>query len=244
VFSTAGATLASPLTFTIDNTQSYGSFALETPEGLQITSPQTPNSDTTSLSGTLNVNVTATSIQFLSTSDTQFALQAVDQAPLPGGSPGTAPAQFGLDVSLPTVASGVVAARSYVGDSTSGVISLVGTSFDASQVTLDLPVGITDYNLTILENPISGSIDTNFPALNELTDGTLTLAGGMYTLNFPYRVSGPINVSGLTIINVYSGQVVATAVVPEPSSLALFVLGVIAVSFLRRRGCRAIRHDL
>ncbi len=101
---------ANVLTFTIDSSQSSLSLSLYTTDGTLISSEQTLGSDTTSLSGTFDVDLTSTTIEFLPTGDTQFALQPVPQAPQPGGSAGTAPAQIGLNVDLSPIASGVVAA--------------------------------------------------------------------------------------------------------------------------------------
>jgi hypothetical protein len=215
------------LLFTIDSSKSSLTLGVETLDGTPITTAQTPGSDTTIASGTAKIDVTPTTIQLLTTADTQFALQPAAQSPLPGGAAGSAPAQFGLTLSVPGVASGVVAARDYVGDATSPVVALSGTSFDASQVTLDLPTGNTDYNLTVLGNPVVGSFTDNNPALNTLTGGTFTASGGVYTLTLPLLVKGPATVGGVTLNAVYSGLIVATAMVPEPGTLALAALGAV-----------------
>ena len=235
LFRAAGASLASELTFTIDSALSQLSFSVETSDGTQISSPQTSGSDTTSLSGTVKVDVTSATVQFLSTGNTQFALQSLPQSPLPSGASGAAPAQFGINVSIPGVGGGVVAARNYLGDVTSGPIPLAASSFDANQVTSNLLVGNTAYNLTLFGNPVVGSIDTNFPALNMLAGGTLTSAGGVYTLTLPLLVKGPVTVSGITVVDVYSGQIVATAVVPESSTLALAAVGLLGLAAWRWR---------
>ncbi len=226
----ADASLAGELSFTIDSALSHLTFSLETTGGTQITTPQTLGSDSTSLSGTMNVDVTSSKIQFLPTGNTIFALQTLPQAPLPGGATGTAPAQYGLTVSIPGTGSGVIAARNYLGDATSAPIPLVGSSFDASQLSSNLVVGNTAYNLTVLGSPVIGSIDTNFPAPNTLSGGTLTMAGGVYTLTIPMLVKGPVTISGITVDNVYSGQIVATSPVPEPGSIALAALGLIGLA--------------
>jgi hypothetical protein len=232
---------ASPLTFTIDSAQSHMSFAIETTGGTQVSSAQTPGSDSTSLSGTVKIDLTATTIQFLTTADTQFALRPLAQAPQPGGAPGTAPAQYGLNLSIPGVGGGVIAARNYLGDVTSPPIPLAGTTFDASQVTSNLVVGNTAYNLVVFGSPVVGSFDTNFPALNMLTAGSLAFAAGTYTLTLPILVKGPVSLAGFTVNDVYAGELVATATVPEPTSILLLALGACSSllfhRFGRRRSC-------
>ncbi len=224
--SMATAASANVVTFTIDSSQSSLTLSLYTLDGAPISSAQTPGSDTTSLSGTVNVDLTGTTIEFLPTADTQFALQAVPQAPLPDGAAGTAPAQIGLNLDLTGIASGVVAARNYLGDATSGPIPRVGNTFDASQLTLNLVTGNTAYNLTVLGSPVSGSFDNNNATPNDLTGGTLDFAGGVYTLRVPLHVGGEARVQGVTVQDLYAGEIVATATVPEPSALALGLWGV------------------
>jgi hypothetical protein len=225
---------ASELSFAIDSSQSYLAFSLETDDGTQFSSAQTPGSDTTALSGLVNVEVTDGSIQFLPTADIQFAQQPLPQSPLADGTLGTAPAQYGLNLLLPGIGSGVVAARNYIGDSTSAPIARVGDAFDASLVTFDLPSGNTSYNLTLLGSPVSGSFDSNNPALNELSGGALTLSGNVLTLTLPILIHGTVSVSGVSVVNVYSGQIVATALVPEPGGLSLAIAGLIALVAHRR----------
>src|SRR5690242_17379764 len=88
----AAPTLANPMTFTVDSTKSQITLAIELSGGTPVSSPQTAGSDTTSLSGTANVDVTSSTIQFLSSAGAPFALQPMPQSPLPNGAPGTAPA--------------------------------------------------------------------------------------------------------------------------------------------------------
>jgi hypothetical protein len=216
---------ASPLVFHIDPVQSQLSLTLEDQDGTPLSSAQTPGSDTTSMSGTVDMDVTGSTLQFLTTSDTQFALQTLPQAPLSSGAAGTAPAQFGLNLLVPDIASGVVSARDYVADATSGVIPLTGNSFDATQVLVNLTTGITAYNLIVLGTPYIGKFDLSLPAPNQVGGGTLALAGDVYTLTLPVLAAYPATVGGVTVLTAYSGQLVATAVVPEPGTLALAVIG-------------------
>jgi hypothetical protein len=235
VVATSTLSRAGQLSFNIDPAQSHLTLTLETEDGTPVSFAQTPGSDTTSLSGTLHVDLTASTIQFLPTGDTQFALQSVPQSPLGDGSAGSAPAQYGLSISVPGAITGVVAGRSYVGDATSGVIPLAGGAYDASQLTLGLLSGITGYNLLVLGSPAVGSFNTNFPAPNSLTGGTFTESAGVYTITAPILASGLSTVDGVTLVDVFSGQVVATATVPEPASMLLAAIGVAMLFCCRRR---------
>ena len=102
---------AEQLTFHIDSSQSYMTFAVDATDGTPLTSAQTPGSDTTALSGTFAADLTNSTLQFINSADIQEVLQAVDQSPLPGGAPGTAPAQFGLTAFVQDVVDGTAAAQ-------------------------------------------------------------------------------------------------------------------------------------
>ena len=133
------------------------------------------------------------------------------------------------------VASGVVSARDYVADATSGVILVIGGSFDATQVLLNLTTGITAYNLTVLGTPHAGNFDLTIPAPNQVGGGTLALAGDVYTLTLPVLSVHSATVDGVTVLTAYSGQIVATAAVPEPASLVLVLIGVASIAIRVRR---------
>lgn len=227
--------LATELTFNIDSAQSHITLSVETQSGTTVSSAQTPGSDTTSLSGTMTVDVTSSTIQFLTTNNTQYALQALAQSPLPDGSLGAAPAQYGLDISIAGIGGGVVAARNFLGNASSGVIPLSGNSFDASQIEVNLAAGNTAYNLTLMGTQVMGSIGPGIPVLKSLAGGSLTFAGGTYTLTIPVLGKGPVEVGGIAFVDVNAGQVVATAVVPEPSTIVLAAFGVFALLAYRWR---------
>jgi hypothetical protein len=228
------------LPFMIDPVQSHITLSIMSEDGVPLSSAQTPGSDTTSLSGTANIDVNPGSIQFLSTNNVQFDLQAVPQSPLLDGSAGTSAAQYGLSIAVGDAVTGTVAARNYLADATSDPIALTGGAFDASQVLLNLVTGNTAYNLSVLGSPVVGSFDTNFPVLNSLTGGTLSFAGGMYTLVIPIYGTGTFFVEDVMLVDVYAGQIVATAVVPEPASIWLAAISLtIAGARLARWSQRA-----
>ena len=229
---------ATPFLFTIDNSQSSLNISVYiggSPDdgGTLITSPQTPGSDTTTISGTINVDVTSGSLQFLTTGDTNYDLQSVDQAPLPGGDPGTAPAQYGLNIAVGTLETGVGAVRGMVTDATSDPIGLASGTFDASQVMLSISTGGLDYNLTGF-SPASGNADlTGNSGTNAATGGLYTSDGSTATLTLPVYVDVPVTVMvgtlALPLDAILQGQIVATAAVPEPTTLSLLALGLLGL---------------
>lgn len=235
----ASSASAEVLTFTIDDTQSSYQGALM--DGLFVTtlsSPQTEGSDQTSLFGTFDVDLTATSIEFLSTGNIHPADQAVPQAPLIDGSAGTAPAQIGLNINVEDLGGGVAALRNYVADISSSPIPRTGGSFDSRLVFLAVSGGTTSFNLVILGDPLIDSYMGGNPGYNLLSGGSLTRAGDIYTLVMPYLVQNIEQVSGADVGLVHSGTLVATAVVPEPSGWLLAAAGVVALAGCSRKSRR------
>jgi hypothetical protein len=238
-----GIAIAAPTTFVIDSNQSFLTLSIATQLGDQFTVPQFPGSDTTSLSGTQTVGVTGSSVQFLSTGDIHLANQSTTVAPAIGGAfPGSAPGQWGLLATLPGIVagpgpggSGLIATRSLVANATSGVIPLIGNTFDASQLVASLVAGTFDANLTVLGTPFVGTDGVGGFFNNELTGGTLTSAGGVETLTIPVLVVEPFVINGVTVLIAFSGQIVANAAVPEPSALILATLGGLALLAISRR---------
>lgn len=241
---TTDVAFGAPTTFTIDSNLSFLTLSFETSPGSPFTAPQFPGSDTTSLSGTQTVDVTGTTIRFLPTGDVNFALQPAPVAPAIGGAfPGSAPGQYGLLALIPGVAggpgpggTGLVAARGLVADGRSGVIPLIGNSFDASQIVSTFVAGTADVNVLVLGTPVVGTASlAGAFANNQLTAGTLTSVGGIKTLTIPILVEAPVVVEGVTILEALAGQIVATAVVPEPSTLILAAVGGLALLAFGRR---------
>jgi hypothetical protein len=228
---------AEPLTFVIDSQQSYFELAVTTPDfSTDFSTPQTPGSNRTSVFGTFNIDVTPTSLQFLPTNDAHPANQPLPQAPLIDGSAGTSPAQIGLNLNIPGLLTGVASIRNYVADITSPVIPLTGTSFDSTQVSLGVSDGTTSFNLIVLGSPLIDSYMGVDPGLNLLGGGTLTLAGDTYTLLLPYQVNNSQDIRGIEYGLAHSGVIVATAVIPEPSTLLLAGAGLLVwIARSRRR---------
>ncbi len=240
--------LAVSTTFTINTALSSESVTILS-GGTPISTAQFPGSNTTSLFGTMSVDTSGGNVQLISTNDTNLNLQALPVAPAPGGGApfpavGSGPGDIGLNLYAPV---SFAAIRGAIGDETSGAIPLVGNAFDASQVTLLQFTGTLDYNLSGLGGSFATLIGTTSiaggSALNTATGGTLTTVGNLETLTIPLLVDIPIHVpvgggSGfITLDNIVTGTIVATALVPEPSSLMLAALG-IPVALVARRKLR------
>jgi hypothetical protein len=242
----ASSTLAAPLVFNIDSTLSSISLTMELTGGAPFTSAQFPGSNTTSLFGAMDVDVVpGTSVQFLTTGNTQLALQSLPVAPQSGGGvvgvPGSGPGQIGLDALIPSFAQGVLAARHVIGDSTSGAIPLVGNAFDSTGLSFALVSGNADYNLSTFLGPEIGTASiVGGGALDTLSGGTLTEVGTLLTLTLPLLVNEDLTIAGIPVTAVLTGQIVATATIPEPSTmvlacLAAIGLGVVAIRKRRKR---------
>jgi len=226
---------AEVLNFTIDSSQSFLSIAIVGFDGTTYTTPQTPGSDTTSSFGNLLVDVTGSGLQFLTTGQTHFNQQALPQAPLPDGSPGTATAMIGLALDIPGTVQGVLAGRNYVSDATSPVIPLVGNTFDASQMDFGFVQADVAFNWVFQGTPGSGTSGGPGTAPNLNPNGTLTLAGDLYTLSIDYRAAVFFPFGDVLTNVIYTGRTVATAQVPEPASSILAGLAAAALVVYGRK---------
>jgi hypothetical protein len=127
-------------TFTIDASQSFLSIVVGADDGgvfTPLTTPQLPGSDSTNLLGTLEVNYSGLTIGVTS-GGIDFGLQPDDMQPLPGGLPGAAPANYGLNVDLQGFVSGPGAARGLGADLALAPAPLAGNSFLSDGALLSL----------------------------------------------------------------------------------------------------------
>jgi hypothetical protein len=237
----AGATLSYSVNPTLSSLQ-FAIYIFGTPAngGTLLTAPQTLGSDITSLGGTLLADVSGGTISLPGGSAVTFANQPIDQEPDIGGGPSSgvpgppAPAQYGLNVIL--IDSGPVALRGLLADLTSpgGPIGLLAGTFNAGQVTLGTTAGSADYNLvgaaTAFGNSsLAGQSGPNDPGL-----GTVTTLGGITTITIPISVDVPLVVSGIPLDAIFTGQIVASLPVPEPSTLILAGLSLLGLASVIR----------
>lgn len=176
---------------------------------------------TTSYSGTIDADFGASTIQFNSAA-AAAAISGTWQ-PLPGGGSGSAPANYGGQASIPGFGTAFGAGRNFVLNITSGVVPLSGTSFDASQLTISPITGVLDFN-----SPFGGG-STDLAGLfgmNQATMGSISVVGGIATLNIPVQITQTLTLvsSGDTTITL-TGNIVATAAVPEASTFQSIIFG-------------------
>ena len=204
-------------TFTLDQSKSgliiSGSFTY-----LSIQFPftaQGANSLTTSYTGTIETDITGSTITFVGGS----LIAAVNNGnwqPGVGGTPGvSAPANYGGQV---TIGGAFAAVRNALLDATSGPTAISGITFPSTSVTFNFPpVSYTtiDYSYTI-NGGGSGfqQLTGSYPnAIN--TNATLVTQGNQLILTIPVDISGTTTAINLNdIFYRLRGKVVATASVP------------------------------
>jgi hypothetical protein len=178
-----------------------------------------------------------TSIQILSSS----AAAAITGQWLPqagggpaAGNPGTVQdANYGLQLSGGALGNAYAAIRNLAFNVTSGSQPVAGGSFASTQ-TLNVSSGLFAFNLppAFMEPPgqddLSGDMLTNASA----TASTYAVTGSTATLTIPINI---VDEDDLTIV--YSGRLVATAIIPEPASAFLISVGLVSLLV----GCRKAR---
>lgn len=241
---TASAALVSsnaravPISFTFDSSLSSitldGSFS-----GIPL-QEQGPGSKTTSYSGTILVDVdnplAPTTIQLLGSS----AVAAISGQWLPqagggpaAGDPGVAQdANYGLFLNAGALGNAWGAVRNLVFDVTSGVEPVVLGLFASTQ-TLTITTGQFAVNAPALfGGPSEDDLATD-TLTNAATPSSYSVAGPLATLTIPISI---IDAGDLTVM--YTGQLVATATVPEPASAALasaMLVGMCGMAVVARR---------
>ncbi len=225
-------TAAAPLVFTIDTAQTQVTISGKV-VGTTF-SAQGPGSLTTSYQGTINADLTDSTIQFIGGGSISAITNGVWQ-PAVGGNPGSAPADYGatasvtINIGIPVSATVNAALRNMVLDLTSPPLPLTDGSFDGGSLIFSFITNTVtlDYNYTYG----SGSENLNGDSTNAVVSGaTVSTNAGVRTLSiqissqFPFKLLSDND--SLVILN---GQLVATNIVnvslPPPIIQSIVVNG-------------------
>ncbi|HJQ79667.1 MAG TPA: PEP-CTERM sorting domain-containing protein [Lacipirellulaceae bacterium] len=232
---------AAPLTLNLDSSQS--SITLSGSFSNIPAMQQGPGSLTASYSGPISIDVdnllAPTSIQISGSS----AVASISGQWLPeagggpaAGNPGTAQnANYGLQVSGGALGNAYAAIRNLEFNVTGGPVPVVAGAFPSTQ-TLNVASGLFAFNLPPFfmdppgQDDLSGNMLTNASA----TPSTYSVSGSTATLTIPISITDIDD--DLTIV--YTGRLVATGQIPEPSSIALVSLALVGVSGVLSAGRR------
>jgi hypothetical protein len=145
-----------------------------------------------------------------------------------------------LIVDLQGAVTGPGAARSLGANLALTSTTLVGNSFVPDGALLSLVSGVLDVNLSGLATVQDSLNISGNSGLNSGGLGTFNLVGLDGTISIPIYVeaSVPVEVAPgfiLPLIARFEGQVVATGLVPEPSSMLLGGLGLVGLGVVARR---------
>jgi hypothetical protein len=208
--------------------------------GLSISGQGGSGSLTTSYNGTIRADRGTNSIDFLPTLGTPItANNKGNYSPLDSGASGTAPANYGGSVSL-FVQIATFAGREFQAELSSGALAVDGTGM--------FPISTVDWNF--LNNsrvayrvtqisPTQGVESIAGQKIDLTGNGSLSVAGLMETLTLPIQGTLNLDLEGNSAVINFNGQIVATAMVPEPSGILLGLAGCAGLLyFARRRHCR------
>lgn len=190
--------------FTIDPSQSRITLS-GTVEGL-VFSAQQLGSLTTTYTGNLNATDSGSTIQFTGSSTIAAITNGIWQ-PGMGGAAGSAPADYGAQVSLPLLGTGYGAGRNIVLDMTSPLLILNGTNFDSSQLVISLVTNsspVLDYHTALT----SGAIPVYGRATNSNAAGSFISASGGLT-RLVIKISATLSVTNNSTLTL-TGEIVAT----------------------------------
>jgi len=241
----AGLARADVMTFTVNSTLSQLTL---TPTTLLFGSPlpssaQGAGSLVTGFSGTIVADITGSTIQFLGGS---FLTALTSGDWLPGddynaGDYLTDPdaANYGVLTDLSSL-SLPAASPSAVRDLTISLqhtapVALTGGTFDEGGIVTDYTDGTVFYAVggTPPVTDLTGV--TPNPTLSTAAPATVTTIGEETTLTLPFQMTSQYLVNFLAVGQEYNGTIVATHVVPEPSTMAMLLLSLPLIRGIRRR---------
>jgi len=250
-------TKAANVNYTIDESRSFMKLnnAIDaTAAGLGIlannTSPQFPGSNFATPTGSISairttdidsnefIELTGSSFTYLNNATPiapGYTSGTTEPAPQP---PSTGPAQWGFILNLFNGIVGPTAIRDAFTSVTMGEQFIFGGAFDASQVEFDVVSVHNDFSYTGPGLPPFGIGPINewtggpLPpgsAMNTSFNGTVTQVGLVETLFLDISLTVPTFVGDVPVGLVFTGEIYATRVVPEPGTIAIAALGMIGL---------------
>ncbi len=158
-----------------------------------------------------------------------------EPAPQP---PSTGPAQWGFNLNLFNGIVGPTAIRDMFTSVTMGEQFLFGGFFDASQVELDVlsvhndfsytGPGLPPFGIGPIDEWTGGALPPG-SAMNSSFNGSVTLDGLVETLFLEIDLTVSTFVGDVPVGLVFTGEIYATRVVPEPGTIAMAALGMIGL---------------
>ena len=194
---------------------------------------QSPGSLTNSYSGTIDTMVApGASIQFVSAAADADVSGIYN--PGIGGGGGSADGDYGGYADLGIFGDLWAAVRTFVFSMSSGSITLAGSNFDASLLSLTTTGGDLDYDAGLLGSGVAPLVGES--GFNQASNGSLVIGGGgAAILTVPIDLTMNFDLEDDTVddtpVNIV-GNIVATGIIPEPATLGLLFLG--GFAFLRR----------
>jgi hypothetical protein len=230
--------IAAPMTFTLDPTQSTitisGSFQNS---GLSIPlMQQSTGSLTTTFGGTLKADVSGSTIQFTGGSVIDAQTNGNWQ-PLPGGTAGSAPADFGAQGGITGLVTVKGALRNIVLDATSVALLVTSGSFNSGGIVFGFPTNSTaslDYLVTGSLSASGGKALQGLSTNKVTTTATLTNNGNALTLSISVIADFAFTVITANDAKVtLTGKLVATAATAPPLLVSPATVAVVSgtVSF-------------
>ena len=201
-------------TFTLDATNS--SLSISGTLGGAAFQQQAPGSLIAKIGGTIKADVTSSNITFVGGS-LIAALTNGNWQPGPGGAAGSAPANYGLKVTVYIFITAMASVRNALLDVNSSPLAVTGGAFPgrqlqyffppASTTTLDYSAGSLASGSDTLMNAFTNNVNAN---------ATLVVQGSQQVLTIPVDISGTKTIAPGTVNYRLVGQLVARAPVTVP----------------------------
>ena len=183
---------------------------------------QGPDSLITKIGGTIKADVTSSNITFVGGS-VITALTNGSWQPGPGGVAGSAPANYGMKVTVYIFITAMAAVRNAHLDVTSSALAVTGGAFSSKQLQfnfLPTPATVLDYSAGSLASGSDTLANVFTNAMS--TNSTLVVQGAQQVLTIPVDISGTKTIVPGTVNYRLVGQWVARAPVSVPLQINTF----------------------